>query len=85
MIYKVVGQVTLEVAKLVEADSEKEAEELCEELETEICIHGSELDDGLKLDNPDFVLTDGAPISFPTDLYATEEVDIDPDEIDEEE
>lgn len=58
MKYRVTAFTKVEVVCLVEADSEEEAIELCDGKEAQICIHGSEMADGLTEDL-DFVLTDG--------------------------
>lgn len=70
--YKVTGTVQVEVVTLVEADNEEEAEQIAQDRETSICIHGSEFSDGLSIENDEFVLVDGQPYGYPVDLYAEE-------------
>lgn len=60
-IFKVVSSVKLEIATLVEASNEKEAENIALDRlangDITVCIHGSEMTDGLSEEG--FVLTDG--------------------------
>ena len=60
-IFKVVSSVKLEIATLVKASSEKEAESIAADRLANggitVCIHGSETTDGLNQE--EFVLTDG--------------------------
>lgn len=70
--YRVTGKVLVEVATLVMANSEEEAENLVRERETDICIHGSEFTDGLSIESDEFVLVDGQPFNYPDDLEAEE-------------
>ena len=59
--YKIISSVTLEIVTIVKAKNEKQAESIALDRlangEITVCIHGSEMTDGLN--ESEFTLTDG--------------------------
>ncbi len=58
MKYRVTAYTEVEVATIVEADSEEEANKIASDREVDICIHGSELAEH-ESNEDEFVLVDG--------------------------
>ncbi len=61
--FKVTAQATFTIVTEVEANSEKEAEEIAQDREVDVCIHGSEFCEG-QTNTEEFSLEDGSCIGF---------------------
>ena len=70
--FRVTAIAPLEVAVEVEAESWEEAEEMVEDYDLNVCIHGSEMLDGGN--DQEFVLVDGA-LEYPYEHINAEEIE----------
>lgn len=61
--YKITATATFEIVTEVEANTKKEAEQIAQDREVDVCIHGSEFCEN-KLNMEEFTLEDGTCDGF---------------------